>query len=160
MLKLNFKAYWGVSVPVSEKEIKFSRLLLYSKQPMRCTKSLCILKGSLEVILSSQCVSRGLFPAKTLLFFGWYDVLWAVCAVARRCSWPIHPSSARSLSAARSSNLLFVWKPSIIFLSMTHWPKGIPSIALQECFSWYEVMCLCCVLKQPNSKKDRILFSG
>lgn len=127
--------------------------MLYSKQLMYWTKSLCILKGSLEVILSSQCVSRDLFPAKNPLFFGWYDVLWAVCAVARRCSWPIHPSSARSLSAARSSNLLFVWKPSIIFLSMTHWPTGIPSTALQECFSWYEVMCLCCAIKLPNKKQ-------
>lgn len=56
-------------------EIKFSRLLLYSKHPVYGTKSLCILKRPRELIFCFKCVCRDLFPdffffSFSLDFFG------------------------------------------------------------------------------------------
>lgn len=142
-------------------DIKFSRLASYSKHTTCSTRSLCILKKSMWghfVVCVFVCVwrRRGVSCQNWwfLLYFfcgvAWCVVLWALCAVARQCSWLIHPSSARSLSAARSSNSVFVWKPSIIFLSMTLWQKDIPAMTACVCFYWYVLMYFCFEWKKKN----------
>lgn len=162
MLKLNFDAVWGIFwFSVTWTDIKFSRLASYSKHTTCSTRSLCILKKSMWghfVVCVFVCVRRrrGVSCQNWwfLLYFfcgvAWCVVLWALCAVARQCSWLIHPSSARSLSAARSSNSVFVWKPSIIFLSMTLWQKDIPVMTACVCFYWYVLMYFCFGWKKKN----------
>lgn len=87
-----------------------------------------------------------LFPFFFSRFMG------CVVSPVRCCSsWAVHPSFAPTLSATHSSNLLFVWKPSIIFLSMTHWPKAsrrsTPSVFF---LLWSHVFVL---VKQLGSQK-------
>lgn len=64
------------------------------------------------------------------------------------------------LFAARSSNLFFVWKASIIFSSMTHWPeasrRNTPSVFF---LLWNHVFVLVKQLGSQKQPKQKKIFS-
>lgn len=88
-------------------------------------------------------------------FFSRFRGVWCFASSVCCSSWPVHPSFAPTLSATPSSNLLFVWKSSIIFLSMIHWPKASRWSTLNVFFLlWSHVFVLVKLAKNNKNRKS------